>query len=189
MPKNEPPRTLEPLQPSVAVLRWPDQDDERRRLAALGRPRVLLTEADVIPPSLLDDREVWIPEGRDATSVREAIERLDRTAALAPGRPLLDSDGLLRHGGRWVEIPASQLGVVTLLVTNYQRVVSADAIRDAYSRAAKSTTRASLGGLVRRLGERFARVELVLHRIHGRGLMLGPTPVPLATDLTTHEPA
>jgi hypothetical protein len=48
------PQPTEDAYCAVAVLRWPDQEHERRRLAALGRPRVLLAAADVIPPSLLD---------------------------------------------------------------------------------------------------------------------------------------
>jgi hypothetical protein len=169
-----------PLGPfgAVAVLRWPEQDADRRRLAALGRPRVLLTTGDVVPPSLLDDREAWIPDGSDVGTLLEAVENLDRMAALAPGRPLLDADGLLRHAGHWVEIPRAQLGIVAVLVENYQRLVTNDALREAYERSARSTSTASLNGLVQRLGTRMARVGLDLRRVRRRGVVLGPAPSP-----------
>jgi hypothetical protein len=175
MPNHARPRPTEDAFSGVAVLRWPDQDEERRRLAALGRPRVLLTAADVVPPSLLDDREVWIPDGSDAAAVFEAMERLDRLAALAPGRPLIDPDGLLRHAGNWVEIPRAQLGVVAVLVQHYQRLVSNQAVREAYAQASGSTSTSSLNGLVQRLNTRLAKVGLTLHRVHRRGVILGPT--------------
>lgn len=163
---------------AVAILRWPEQDTDRRRLAALGRPRVLLTTGDVAPPSLLDDREAWIPDGSDIGTLLEAMENLDRMATLAPGRPLLDPDGLLRYAGRWVEIPRAQLGIVAVLVENYQHLVTNDALREAYERSARSTSASSLSGLIQRLGTRMTRIGLDLRRVRRRGVVLGPAPSP-----------
>lgn len=172
MPKNSSPRSPErPDRPAVAVLRRPGQEGERRRLAALGRPRVLVTAAGVTPSSLLDDREVWLEGGCAATRLVDAMDELGRDAVVAPGRPLLD-DGLLRHAGRRVDIPASQLGVVELLVRNFRRLTPHEDVRAAYRRAGKQVGREAINALVTRLDTRVRTVGLRLDGVRRRGVIL-----------------
>lgn len=185
MPKNSTPRPTErPPTPAVAVLRWPAQDEERRRLAALGRPRVLVTAAGVTPPSLLDDREVWLEDGCAASRLIDAMAELGRDAVAAPGRPLLDEDGLLRHGGRWVAVPDSQLGVVELLVRNFRRLTPYEDVRAAYPRrGGRQVGRDALHGLVTRLDTRVRTVGLRLDIVRRRGMVLA------ALDPGHHNPS
>jgi hypothetical protein len=158
----------------VAVLRWPEQDDERRRLAALGRPRVLLTRAGVTPSSILDENEVWVREGSSASSLLEAMEQLGSTTAGTLGGPYLDDDHLLRFEDKWVAIPPALRRLTRLFLDNYLTPVSRDTMREVYRRAGHETSPSSLSGLIYRLDVRVATVGLELHRIYHRGLLLGP---------------
>ena len=159
---------------SVAVLRWPEQDDERRRLAALGRPRVLLTPSDVTPSSILDANELWVREGSSASTLLDAMEQLGATAVGSPDRPYLDEDHLLRYGGAWVAIPPALRRLTELLVDAYLTPVARDTMREAHRRAGHPTSPSSLNALVHRLDVRVATVGLQLHRIYHRGLLLRP---------------
>jgi hypothetical protein len=97
------------------------------------------------------------------------------TGVPAPGSelaPVLDADGLLRHHGRWVSIPDTQLAVVALLVRNLGRLVGNHEVRRVYEEAGGSGTSTSLRSLVHRLGQRVARVDLTLHVVRSRGLVL-----------------
>jgi hypothetical protein len=89
-----------------------------------------------------------------------------------PATPMLDDDGLLRHRGMWVPISDAQIPVVDLLVRNIGRLVSAAEIRRAYIAAGGSGSTASLRSVVHRLGRRVAEVELRLHVVRGRGVIL-----------------
>ena len=89
-----------------------------------------------------------------------------------PTGPTLDADGLLRHRGRWVPIPDTQLMVVELLVRNLGRLVGNSDVRKAYEAAGGSGTSTSLRSLVHRLGRRVAEVGLKLHVVRSRGLVL-----------------
>ena len=90
--------------------------------------------------------------------------------------PTLDADGLLRHGGRWVPIPDTQLVVVELLVRNLGRLVGNAEVRNAYVQAGGSGTATSLRSLVHRLGRRVAAVGLHLYVVRSRGLVLDISP-------------
>ena len=174
----------------VAVLRWPEQDEERRRLAALGRPRVLLTRSGDTPRSILDENEVWVREGSSASTLLEAMEQLGSTTAGTLGTPHLDDDHLLRFEERWVVIPPALRRLMRLFLDNYLTPVSRDTIRDAYRRAGHEAGPSSLSGLIYRLDVRVVTVGLELHRVYRRGLLLGPAgpidhPVAPATPTRT----
>jgi hypothetical protein len=184
--------STEPAPPlAVTVLRWPAQDRERRRLAVLGRPRILLTDPDVAPPSLLDDRELWLQGGGSARDLADAIEQLRRHAGPGRGRPLLDEGGRLRYDGRWVAVPPAQVGVVTVLLEEYQRVVPLDRLRRVYRRGGAEVSYASIGSLAQRLHARVAPIGLRIDSLRRRGVMLSPAMSRVVVSLTeppTHAP-
>lgn len=86
--------------------------------------------------------------------------------------PVLDEDGLLRLGERWVAIPDGQLSVVELLVERFGRTVSTEQIAAAYTSSGGSGHAASIRSLLTRLGRRVARLGLCLETVRGRGVML-----------------
>jgi hypothetical protein len=160
----------------IPLLRWPDQEAERRRLVALGEPRILLISRYAAPPGLLDDLELWMLDGADPRDVLEATAGLRRKARERRPEPIIDDDGLLWFEGRWVAIPDTQLPVVDLLVRNADRLVPNDDLRDAYRRAGGSTTASSFRAVVRRVRHRVRQVGLALHVVRHRGVILGTKP-------------
>ncbi|MFZ6003573.1 MAG: helix-turn-helix domain-containing protein [Actinomycetota bacterium] len=88
------------------------------------------------------------------------------------GAPVLDEDGLLRVGARWVAIPDAQIPVVKLLVERFGRVVRRDALVGAYVGAGHSGNEASVRSLLARVARRIEPVGLTLHTIRGRGVIL-----------------
>jgi hypothetical protein len=162
--------------PPVELLRWPDEDDRRRLLAALGRPRLLLLAPAAPAPTAIDDLELWIPEGSDARLIATAVDVLQDKALTDDTEPVLDDDGLLRYRGQWIAVPATQIPLVDLLVRNYQRVVRNDDLRLAYQRAGGSGTMTSLRSVISRVNRRFAELGLVLQVIRSRGVLLTNQP-------------
>jgi hypothetical protein len=158
--------------PAVAVLRWPDHDEDRRRLAARGRPRVLLISGYEVPPAVLDEHEVWLLSGAEPTEILTAVDTLRQRARTHPPAPRLDDDGLLWFGGRWVDVPETQIPVVDLLVRNLGRIVGFEALRSAYHQAGGSTRATAVRALIHRVGVRLARLGLELHVVRQRGVML-----------------
>jgi hypothetical protein len=149
----------------VPMLRWPDQESERRRLAELGEPRVLILDPTMSPPEPLDDLEHW------------AIDWSLMPATLA-SQPRLDEHGLLHHRGQWVAISDAQLGVVRLLVENLGGLVERERLRAAYLDAGGSPTTASFRSLIHRLRARFADVGLEMHVVRTKGIVLTPAEAP-----------
>ena len=162
--------------PPVELVRWPDQDARRRLLATLERPRLLLLAPDAPPPALLDDLELWVPDGSDPALIATAIAALQQKTLTAGGVPVLDDDGLLWFQGRWIAIPETQLPVVDLLVDNYRRLVRNDDLQRAYQRGGGSGTIASLRSLVSRIGQRLRPIGLDLQVIRRRGVLLTDQP-------------
>lgn len=86
--------------------------------------------------------------------------------------PRLDEDGLLRVGDRWVAIPDAQIAVVELLVDRYGRLVRKEALAEAYVRGGHSGQEASIRSLMCRVSRRVSQLDLKLHTVRGRGVML-----------------
>lgn len=158
--------------PDVELLRWPAQEDRRRLLASLGEPRLLLLAPDAPPPELLDDLELWIPEGSDPSVIVTGVTALQRKVVDDDTEPVLDDDGLVWFRGRWVAVSDSQIPVVDLLVHNYKRLVHNDDLSRTYQRGGGSNSPASLRTLVRRVSQRLAMVGLKLHVVRQRGVIL-----------------
>ena len=88
--------------------------------------------------------------------------------------PLLDEDGLLHVGDRWVAIPDAQLAVIELLVDRYGRLVRKEALTAAYVGAGNSGREESIRSLMNRISRRVSQLGLQLHTVRGRGVVLGP---------------
>jgi hypothetical protein len=172
-----------PVDPApIPLLRWPDQDAERRRLVARGEPRILVLTQYSAPAGLLDDLEVWVLDGADPRDILRAMDTLRRKSVERRPGPVLDDDGILRFGGSWVSVPDTQIPVVDLLVRNVDRLVPNDDLRTAYESAGGSPRSASIRTLVQRVRQRLATVGLHLHVIRRRGVMLAISPPETGSD-------
>lgn len=89
-----------------------------------------------------------------------------------PQPPVLDDDGLLRVGDRWVAIPDSQLPVVRLLLAEPMRVVRYEEITACYRPAGGTARRGAIGSMLTRLARRFRAVGLDMISVRSRGVML-----------------
>ena len=160
----------------VRLLRWPAEERERQRLAALGSPRLLVLDRGQPPPEVVDDLEDWAREPVDTVELLSRRLTLRQRALIRRERPILDDDGLLRHAGRWVAVPDGQLPALRHLLENLGRVVRFESLALVCANAGVSSTNASIKSLVFRLGRRCDDVGLRLETVRGRGIILRVAP-------------
>lgn len=165
----------------VSVLRWPAEEELRRQLAWFELPRLLLIVPGGHPPELLDELEDWAHVSAQPADLEARCRTLShRAREPAPRVPVLDEDGLLWVGNRWVALTGTQVPVARLLLSHLDRVVRFEAIVAAYERAGGSGHPASVRTLVARIGVRVRSVGLDLISVRRRGVILtrpaGPPP-------------
>lgn len=155
----------------VALVRWPAEEDRREELRRAGLPRLLLVDNGT-PPIPSDGMEDWIRLPADDLDLRVRVEALRRRSA--PGDavlPVLDDDGVLRVGDRWVSLPPVEARLLGALLQRYGAVVS----RDALSRSGwpgGSPGRNALDVHVLRLRRRVAPLGLAIRTVRSRGYLL-----------------
>lgn len=164
----------------VELVRWPDDEDRRRVLAAAGAPRLLVLADDTPPPSTADLHEDWVRVPLDHHELLARRAALLRRVSCASHGPVLDEDGLLWWGERWVAIPPAQMPVVLLLVDRVRQLVRRAELLEAYAGAGGSDNPVAFKATMGRLVKRLARVDLALRSVRGRGYLLDvPNPCPL----------
>jgi DNA-binding response OmpR family regulator len=156
----------------VVLLRWPSEAERREVLHRAGEPRLLLLEDGVAPPDAIDDLEDWI---RVPSSEIDLRARIDRLRHRADGRqdhtPVIDDDGVIRRGDRWVSLPPVEARLTTALLDRYGAVVS----RDALARAgwpAGAPGRNALDVHMLRLRRRLSPLGLAIRTVRSRGYLL-----------------
>lgn len=170
-----PPSFASPLlapDPAIPLLRWPDEEAERRVLEAQRRPRILVVGASDEPPVVVDELEDWLRDPPDAADLLARIASMRQRAERLRARPRLDADGLLWHDQRWVAIPDAQLCVAELLLSSADELVRTELVAATYVRHGGSGHRASVKTMLNRLQGRFAEVGLRLHFLRGKGVLL-----------------
>ncbi len=164
----------------IELLHWPNDEEQRRRLAADGVPRLLFLAEDAAPPGASDLLEDWVRLPVEVDELRARRTALARRADCAGHAPVIDSDGLLWWGDAWVAIPPAQLPTARLLVARVRELVQHDALLLAYERSGGSTNPVAVKAMLGRLVKRFAQVGLALRAVRGRGYLLdAPNPCPL----------
>jgi DNA-binding winged helix-turn-helix (wHTH) protein len=153
----------------VLLVRWPVEEERRRRLAERGVARLLLVEDDAAPPELMDCLEDWIrlpaSDGDRAARV-EGLRRRHRLLA-----PQLDEDGVLRFGGGWVSMSPLEARLVDVLLDHLGAVVERDVLRQSVWPATSPVANA-LDVHITRLRRRLAPLGLVIRTVRGRGFVL-----------------
>jgi len=157
---------------SVSMLRWPEEEDRRRRLELEGAPRLLVVGPDDDAPALRDDLEDWVRDPPNSADLVARLSVLAERAECARRRPRLDREGLLWSGSAWVVIPDTQLCVVELLLAHPNELVTTTTLTVTYVRNGSSGHPSSVRTMLNRVVARFAQVGLVLHVVRGKGALL-----------------
>jgi Transcriptional regulatory protein, C terminal len=155
----------------VALVQWPAEQDRREELRRAGQPRLLLVERGA-PPIPTDELEDWIRLPADDLDLRVRVEALRRRTSGDNGAmPVLDDDGVLRMGDRWVSLPPVEARLTHALIDRFGAVVS----RDVLARSGwpgGSPGRNALDVHVLRLRRRLAPLRLAIRTVRSRGYLL-----------------
>lgn len=152
-------------------MRWPAEEQARASLAADGLPRLLLVEVGQAPISA-DCLEDWLRVPATEADIQARLAGLQARFGVHHRRvPLLDDNGVLRVGDRWVSLPPVEARLMAALVERQGAVVS----RESLARAGwpdGSPGRNALDVHVLRLRRRIEGVELAIRTVRSRGYLL-----------------
>ncbi len=156
----------------VALLRWPEQDGQRRTLSENGDPRLLLVPDDAPPPAITDCLEDWVRASATDREVRARVESLEaRSRAHRDDVPSLDTFGVIRYGGRWTALPPLETRLTEGLLARYGAVTSRESlVRAGWPHGAPG--RNALDVHVLRLRRRLAPLGLAIRTVRSRGYLL-----------------
>ncbi len=155
----------------VAVVHWPAEAQRRDELVLRGRARLVVIAAGEPPPLAPDGLEDWVRAGSDPVELYVRKERLRRRqAARAPA--VLDDDGLLRRGTRWVALSQRELQVATVLLARPGVLVGRAELIAAVRPDVAKDDRRILDTVVRRLHRRIVPLGLAVHTIRASGFLL-----------------
>jgi len=156
----------------VTLLRWPAEAPARDRMAVAHEARLLLVEHDHDPPTALDCLEDWIRIPAPEDDIRARVDALElRSQAHDHPPPVVDDDGVLRHGGAWVGLPPLEARLTATLLDRFGAVVG----RDTLIRAVwpdGSPGRNALDVHVLRLRRRIAPLHLAVRTVRSRGYLI-----------------
>ena len=109
--------------PSIAVLSWPDDRTAVDELRRTRKPRLLVVDADGDPVNPSDDLEDWVRLPADDRDVVARLGRLWDRLERQPALPVLDGQGRLVFGDRWVGLSAVDERLMRPLVDRFGDVV------------------------------------------------------------------
>jgi DNA-binding response OmpR family regulator len=159
----------------VAILRWPEDDPSRRRMAAARLPRLLLIEPGEVPPHAVDELEDWIRFPLDSDELALRSRTLEARAGSVTPRAtglVLDADGLLHRDGRWVALPWLEARLFALLLHHPGAVVRREVLaRAAWPERAPADGRA-VDGVIKRLRRRVGPLGVTIHTVAGSGFLV-----------------
>jgi DNA-binding response OmpR family regulator len=158
----------------VALLRWPQEADRRDELAADRVPRLLVVDNGTSPPLTLDCLEDWVRADANDDDVRARVAAVERRAAAHHlDVPILDGDGVLRFGGKWVSLPPVESRLAAALVDRFGAVVGRDLLSTSgWPRG--TSGRNALDVHILRLRRRLAQADLAIRTVRSRGYLLEP---------------
>lgn len=130
-----------------------------------------------MPPLAPDCLEDWVRLGCGELDVRARVSNLETRAAThhtdRTAAPVLDDDGVLRHGDRWVSLPPVEARLAVALLDRYAAVVSRDTLTKA-GWPSGTSGRNALDVHILRLRRRIHPVGLVIRTVRSRGYLLEP---------------
>ncbi len=164
-------RTLTTVE--VALIRWPEDDERRVRLAQQARPRLLLVGANQGPPVADDVLEDWIRVPAPGSDLRARVEALTRLANQQRASLPLVEDGTLRYGGCVTTLAPIQARLTAALAGRFGAVVSRRDLAEA-GWPDGTPQRNGLDVQILRLRKRLAGMGLRIRTVRSRGYVLEP---------------
>ena len=107
----------------VVLAQWPDERAEVEKLARHRIPRLLLVRPDADPPLAVDSLEDWIRMPCDDRDIRSRLDGLRERALLLLSPPIVEDDGRLIYGGRWVYLDPVRSRLAAALIERFESVV------------------------------------------------------------------
>ena len=141
-------------------------------MAAAGRGCLLVVPAGHPPPESLLPLEDWIREPVDAYEHEVRIAELVRRARAATRGLVLDDDGLLHLGERWVALSPVQRSLMGPLISQVGRTVPLAEVQRAYTAAGGPDDPRPLRRALSRLRDRLAELDVQLHVLSGRAVLV-----------------
>jgi DNA-binding response OmpR family regulator len=155
----------------VPVVSWPSEASRRDVLAQQGQARLLVVEHGHDPPAVWDALEDWVRAGVDPIEVFVRRERLRRhQAQRAPA--VLDEDGLLRRGDRWVAVSPAERRLLEPLLARAGAPVRRAELLAAVAPGVLVDDRRALDRMVRRVRVRVAPLGVTVPVVRGFGYVL-----------------
>lgn len=160
---------------SVALLRWPEDEASRRRLAAARLPRLLLIGEGAAPPLAIDELEDWIrfPLDPEELTVRtDTLAERARDVAPRPTGLVLDSDRVLHSDDRWVALSPTEARLFAELLEHPGEVVHRAVLARAGWTTSFPADDRAVDGVMKRLRRRVAPLGVHIHTVSGVGFLL-----------------
>jgi DNA-binding winged helix-turn-helix (wHTH) protein len=156
----------------VVLLRWPVEQARREEARRDRRPRLLLVENGAPAPLVTDELEDWIRIPAVDADLRARVQGLrQRAASRAAPEPLLDGDGVLRLGDRWVALPPVEARLTAALIDRFGAVVARSSLAKA-GWPDGAPGRNALDVHVLRLRRRLTPLGLAIRTVRSRGYLL-----------------
>ena len=157
---------------AVITLAWPAPPEVREAVAAAGRACLLVVPTGHPPPDPVLPLEDWIREPIDPYEQEVRLEELTRRVRAATQGLSLDDDGLLRLGERWVALSPVQRSLMAPLIGHVGRAVPIAEVRRAYAEAGGPDDARPLRRALSRLRARLAELDVELHVLSGRAVLV-----------------
>jgi hypothetical protein len=159
--------------PPVELVRWPQDEVLRDRLARAGVPRLLLVDPGADTPATIGIDEDWIRLPADERDVWARAERLVRlTDRLSLDRPFVDDSRVLRRGGSTVVLTTSEAVVVRLLLDHAGSVVPRSRIETALWPTGEPPSIRAVDSVVYRLRRRLAGLNMCIRAARNSGFVV-----------------
>jgi DNA-binding response OmpR family regulator len=163
------------LTSNVAVLRWPDDQEESVRLEGLGLPRLLVVEPDTAPPDSDSCLQDWIRLPATDEDIRARLMALLHHAERHPSAPVIDPCGQLSFRDLNVFLSPREHAIAQALVNQFGTAVSEhDLIQTAWPDGDGTAT--ALRVHSHRLRKRLGPLGLTVKNIRGYGYMMHQVP-------------
>ncbi|MBA3780232.1 MAG: helix-turn-helix domain-containing protein [Nocardioides sp.] len=156
---------------AVKFLRWPAQQEERKKLGEAGVPCLLVLEGSALPPSDVSPQEDWVRPPLPRTDLAARVRTLQQRTG-TDAVPALDPTGVLYYGGQSVPMSEAQSEMMRCFLSDFGRLVGRERLKEALGRLDSRVSSNALDLHVMRLRKRIAGLDLALRTVWGRGYIL-----------------